>query len=339
MSHPRLAPLPILVLLVSAASGQSVRSTHSGLLYFFDGYVFLGDQQLQQKFGRFPELAEGGVLRTELGRAEVLLTPGVFLRVAENSSIRMLSNRLSDTRIELLRGSAIIEVSHEASNPSDTLIYKDWQVRIAHRTASLESIREPAQVRVLSGSGEVFRQMATPRSPPFSGASFLPEGVRAGRRARHHTRGGPIQHLGHEPQLGCPPEDNQDCKSGITDDPDQLDTSGIASGGFAQLIFLQTGIASLGITYRKIYGLSFWSPGQSYQTWFNPYLSAYPYGVLYQRPATSMQGRDDFPGLGMQSAAPPVSFSPDLLLRPYREFQSPLLTSPRRTPSTVDSCW
>src|ERR1035441_2864301 len=100
MSHLRFASLPMFLAVWSAASGQSVTSTHSGLLYFFDGNVYIGDEQLHQKFGRFPEIGEGVVLRTELGRAEVLLTPGVFLRIDENSSIRMVSNRLTDTRIE-----------------------------------------------------------------------------------------------------------------------------------------------------------------------------------------------------------------------------------------------
>src|SRR5579862_6075544 len=86
------------------AFGQSVISTHSGVVYFFTGAVYIGDERLEQKFGRFPDIAEGRELRTETGRAEVLLTPGVVLRVSENSSVRMLSDKLSDTRVELLTG-------------------------------------------------------------------------------------------------------------------------------------------------------------------------------------------------------------------------------------------
>jgi len=36
------------------ASGQSVVSTHSGVVYFFVGSAFLADEPLEQKFGRFP---------------------------------------------------------------------------------------------------------------------------------------------------------------------------------------------------------------------------------------------------------------------------------------------
>jgi hypothetical protein len=276
MSHPRLAPLPILALaLMSAASGQSVRSTHSGLVYFFDGYVFLGDQPLQQKFGRFPEIGEGTVLRTELGRAEVLLTPGVFLRVAENSAIRMLSNRLSDTRVELLRGSAIVEVSHEASNPPDTLLYKGWQVRIAQDSvARIDS--EPAQIRVLSGTADVSTDGDSAVATVQRGELLPLASVLVAEQAA--TPAADAFNIWAMNRSSVVSEDNQ-IAAGITDDPDQIDTSGAASGGFSY--FRQTGIASLGIAYP--YGLSFWSPGQSYQTWFNPYLSAYPYALLYQR--------------------------------------------------------
>ena len=49
------------------------------------------------------------MLSTGQGRAEILLTPGVFLRVGENTSIKMLDNRLLSTRVEFLSGSAIVE--------------------------------------------------------------------------------------------------------------------------------------------------------------------------------------------------------------------------------------
>ena len=50
-------------------------------------------------------------MSTERGRAEVLLSPGVFLRLDADSAVRMLSNDLADVRVEILRGSALVEVS------------------------------------------------------------------------------------------------------------------------------------------------------------------------------------------------------------------------------------
>src|SRR5580692_8267320 len=106
MLRPRVPLLfPVLALAGwGPVSAQTVISTHSGVLYFFEGTVTLAGERLEQKFGRFPDLGEGRELRTGQGRAEVLLTPGVFLRIGENSAIRMLSDQLADTRVELLDG-------------------------------------------------------------------------------------------------------------------------------------------------------------------------------------------------------------------------------------------
>jgi hypothetical protein len=281
MSRFRVAPLPTFALLLAAwsnAPAQSVRSTHSGLLYFFEGYVFVGDEQVQQKFGRFPEIGEGRVLRTELGRAEVLLTPGVFLRVDENSAIRLLSDSVSDTRVELLRGSAILEVSHEAGDAPDTLIYKSWKMRLpANSIARIDS--EPAQLRVLSGTAAVSVDgdpaVTVQRAEVLPLASVLvPESAT--------TRTADNFNIWSMNRSSVVEEDNT-IGAGITDDPDQFDTSGAALGGFTY--FPQTGIPSLGITYP--YGLSFWGLDQSwvnpwFNTGFNPYL-VYPYGLAYRR--------------------------------------------------------
>jgi len=260
--------LPWFALLL-AASGQTIRSTRSGLLYFFDGYVFIGDEPVHQKFGRFPEIGQGRVLRTELGHAEVLLTPGVVLRVDENSAIRLVSDSLTDTRVELLRGSAILEVNHEAANPPDALIYKNWQVRVPQDSiARIDA--EPAQVRILSGTGEVSAD-GTPvtvrRGEVLPLASVLvPE--------QATTPAADDFNVWAMNRSSVVSEDNS-IAAGITDDPNQIDTSGAAAGG-GFTYFPPTGIPSLGIPYP--YGLSFWSP---YQTYANPYLSAYPYPLLY----------------------------------------------------------
>src|ERR1700730_3166842 len=89
------------------ASAQSVISAKSGLIHYVEGRAYLNDQLIESKFGEFPDVKENQQLRTEEGRAEILLTPGVFLRLGENSAIRMVTNRLIDTRLELLSGSAL----------------------------------------------------------------------------------------------------------------------------------------------------------------------------------------------------------------------------------------
>src|SRR5271165_7212513 len=104
--------LSLVLALAGSASvwGQSAISAHSGMIHYVEGKVLLEGQPVDPKFGEFPEVKNDQVLQTEEGRAEVLMTPGVFLRISENSSFRMLSNRLSDTAIEVLSGSTMFEV-------------------------------------------------------------------------------------------------------------------------------------------------------------------------------------------------------------------------------------
>ena len=62
------------------------------------------------------------------GRAEVLVTPGTVLRVGENTSIKMITNRLVDTRLELLTGSVTLVAMEVAKEASVTIVYKDATV-------------------------------------------------------------------------------------------------------------------------------------------------------------------------------------------------------------------
>jgi len=48
----------------------------------------------------------------------MLLTPGVLLRLGPNSQVRMVSPNLTDTRVEVLRGTAMVEATdlHKENN-------------------------------------------------------------------------------------------------------------------------------------------------------------------------------------------------------------------------------
>jgi hypothetical protein len=121
-----LVPSLVVLQMCSVLYGQDVISARSGMVHFTEGQVFLDDHLLDRKSGSFPSIKEGSTLRTEKGRAEVLLTPGVFLRLDENSSIRMVSTELADTRLTFLNGSAILDQSDPAqANNAITITYKD----------------------------------------------------------------------------------------------------------------------------------------------------------------------------------------------------------------------
>ncbi|MDP9054958.1 MAG: FecR domain-containing protein [Acidobacteriota bacterium] len=137
-----------------ASSAQSITSAHSGTLHYFEGDVSIDGAQMQSKVGRFSAMNEQGVLRTAQGRAEVLLTPGVFLRIAENSAVKLLDSRLVSTRVELLSGSAMLEADDPGlsiKNSPVTLICKDYQIQILkHGLAEIGT--DPEMLKVFKGA-------------------------------------------------------------------------------------------------------------------------------------------------------------------------------------------
>lgn len=82
-----------------------------GAVNYVEGQVALNGQDLSSKSVGSASLESGQTLQTGNGNVEMLLTPGVFLRLGHNSEVRMISPGLADTRVELLSGTAMLEVS------------------------------------------------------------------------------------------------------------------------------------------------------------------------------------------------------------------------------------
>ena len=91
-----------------------------------------------------------GSVRTADGRAEVLLTPGVVLRMGENSSLRMITNRLVDTRLELLTGSAVVEADQITKDTSVAIVCKDAVVTLP-KAGLYRFNAEPAPTQGIQG--------------------------------------------------------------------------------------------------------------------------------------------------------------------------------------------
>jgi len=252
--------------------GQSVVSTHSGLIYYFAGSVYLGDERLEQRFGRFPDIGQDRELRTELGRAEVLLTPGTLIRLDENTSIRMLSTVFSDTRVELLRGSAILETTETTPNTRATLIYKDWQIRVP-RAGTYRIDTTPPRIRPYQGEVKVGVTGKNETITVREGESLPLAEVLLGEPATPGTDDFKVWAMNRSQAISA---DNK-VSAGIVDDPGRTDGRDLASGGYTY--FPSMGIPSLDV--GTPYGLSFWSPFQN--TLASLYFPAYLlYGPLYR---------------------------------------------------------
>jgi hypothetical protein len=142
-----------------AAPAQMVVSAHSGTVHYSEGAVSIDGAPVKSQPGHFDQMKEQSVLRTTQGRAEILLTPGVFLRVGANSEVKLLDNRLESTRVELLSGSATLETDtalegDKYKHAPVTIIFKSYEVQ-PMKDGLLEITSDPAQVLVYKGDASV----------------------------------------------------------------------------------------------------------------------------------------------------------------------------------------
>src|SRR5438270_3764048 len=89
----------------------NARIARPGTINYAEGQVILDGSSVGAKQVGNSEVAPGHVLETQNGKAEMLLTPGVFLRLNDHSAVRMISPSLTDTRVEMLRGRAMVEAA------------------------------------------------------------------------------------------------------------------------------------------------------------------------------------------------------------------------------------
>jgi hypothetical protein len=137
------------------ALAQNVVSARAGLVNYTEGTVTLRDEPVRLTTKQtYVEMKDNDVLRTARGRAEVLLSPGVVMRLAEESAVRLVSGSLTDTRVAVLQGDVVIEASE---------LFEGSRVRVAlaDREADLAKVglyrftSDPAEIRVYDGRIEV----------------------------------------------------------------------------------------------------------------------------------------------------------------------------------------
>src|ERR1700690_403126 len=144
----------ILALAAISASAQPVISAKAGTGAKVEAKIYLGQQLVEESLTKFPDIKENGVVRTEEGRAEVLLTPGTVLHLGEKSSFRLITNRLIDTRLELLTGSAVVDAEQIAKDTNLTVVCKDGTI-VLTRQGHYRLDAEPARIKVFAGVADV----------------------------------------------------------------------------------------------------------------------------------------------------------------------------------------
>ena len=75
-----------------------------------EGAVFVDGERLSLQPARFVHLEEGTRLHTGDGRAEILLGDTSFVRLGKHSGVEMVAAEVSDSRVWLAEGSAVVDV-------------------------------------------------------------------------------------------------------------------------------------------------------------------------------------------------------------------------------------
>jgi hypothetical protein len=134
---------------------QSAISLHSGLLQYTSGSVLIENQPVLKTTTNLLGVKKGQTLSTGAdGAAEVLLTPGVFLRMVENSAIRMDSVALTDTRVSILQGSVMVECDEISKDNSVAFLVAGHEIEV-RKKGVLRIDFDPAKLSVIQGDAFV----------------------------------------------------------------------------------------------------------------------------------------------------------------------------------------
>lgn len=140
---------------VLTAPAWAAGSAVPGTVNYVEGQVTIGSEPVDAQSIGSTILQPGQSLITDNGKAEILLTPGVFLRLDNASSARMLSAGLTNTQVALEKGRAMVEVA-EIHHENNLRITEDGRSTELLKTGLYEFDAVHNQVRVFSGKAVVF---------------------------------------------------------------------------------------------------------------------------------------------------------------------------------------
>jgi hypothetical protein len=107
------------------ASAQPVISPRQATITHLEGKVYLDGHAVQPSNTEHLNITESFIMRSEDGRAEVLLSPSVTVRLGENGSFRTIHNGPGDIRIEVLTGPVVVLTGEVAKDDKITVVCED----------------------------------------------------------------------------------------------------------------------------------------------------------------------------------------------------------------------
>jgi len=140
---------------LGAWAASNAHPPRPGSINYVEGKASIGTQALGPNSPGSVELEKDQLLTTEAGKVEILLTPGVFLRVADYSAVRMVSPGLAYTAVAVEKGRAAVEVVD---------IHNENDIRISMNEVSAKLLNKGLydfdanqnEIRVFKGKAEAY---------------------------------------------------------------------------------------------------------------------------------------------------------------------------------------
>jgi hypothetical protein len=137
-----------------SAPAFSANTAIPGTLNFIEGQASIQDQSLSSNSVGMAQVLPGQTIATQDGRAELLLTPGVFLRLDNNSAVKMISPSITNTKVQLEKGRAEIEVAELHKQNDLQVMLNDNTARLV-KTGLYGFTASPDVVQVFKGEAHV----------------------------------------------------------------------------------------------------------------------------------------------------------------------------------------
>jgi hypothetical protein len=159
MSSKWLLSMALVVIPGAWAAGGAL----PGTVNYVEGQVTVNGNPVAGVQNGSTAILAGQSLSVGTGKAEILLSPGTFLRVGSGSEIRMVSVDLSDPQAEVVHGEAVLEVDFKPKmarmnimeRGADTQILKEGLYRFDAEKGTVEVIDGKASVAENGHSKEI----------------------------------------------------------------------------------------------------------------------------------------------------------------------------------------
>jgi hypothetical protein len=167
--------------LAIAPFAQAARTAVPGTVNYIEGQVSIDGNAISTQQDGSAALRQDQLLSVGSGKAEILLSPGTFIRVGNNSQVRMIAPELADPRVEVVRGEAMVEVDYKPKlarldvleRGSDASLLKEGLYKFDADEGRIQVIDGKAQVSENGQSKEIGKgKQITLTGGPLQVASF-----------------------------------------------------------------------------------------------------------------------------------------------------------------------